>query len=263
VTDPVAERRERIAGYVAERGSASVDELSAAFAVSAVTIRSDLRTLEEHRRVRRARGRAFVTEAPAGALGGDAGPLDVLGEAAAQLVTPGDVVHLDGSPAAVAVAGALSAGRTLVGADADHDATVTVCTNALDVLTALRGAPGVRVVAVGGTLHAASGTFVEPLLGRAFGYLTADLTFFGCAGLDPDAGVTAEHHAAADVVRRSLANARRRVLLAPAATLGRRAAVPVCDLRDVDLILAGAPGPGGAALLTELARGGPTVQIVR
>ncbi|GAA1812278.1 DeoR/GlpR family DNA-binding transcription regulator [Luedemannella flava] len=257
---PLVERHERIVAYLAGHGSATVEELSAAFAVSAVTIRSDLRSLQRQLRVRRARGHAIAIEPPSGGAprGADDG-LRALGEAGAQLVTPGDVVHLDASPGAVAVAESLAHGRTPWG----DDAAVTVCTNALAVVAALRGAAGVRVVAVGGTLHESSGAFVEPLLGHAFGYLTADLAFFGCEGLDPDGGVTTGHHAVADVTRRSLANARRRVLLAPADVLGHRAAVPVCDLRGVDLILAVAPGPAGAALLTEIARTGPAVRTVR
>ncbi|MFC7482646.1 DeoR family transcriptional regulator [Luedemannella flava] len=87
---PLVERHERIVAYLAGHGSATVEELSAAFAVSAVTIRSDLRSLQRQLRVRRARGHAIAIEPPSGGAprGADDG-LRALGEAGPSSSPPG------------------------------------------------------------------------------------------------------------------------------------------------------------------------------
>jgi DeoR family transcriptional regulator, aga operon transcriptional repressor len=142
---PAEVRQERITTLVREQGFARVVDLGSRFEVSAVTIRSDLQSLETRGRVRRIRGGAVAS----GALHVEQ-PFEVaesdlaiekaqIGSCAARVVTNGDAVVIDVGTTTTAVARALVARSDL--------RDVTVMTNALNVALELERAwPRISVV---------------------------------------------------------------------------------------------------------------------
>ena len=122
-----------------------VAELSEAFAVSEVTVRSDLTTLAKQGLVARIRGGVRALQLGQSEVGFDLRlRLEVerkraIGRAAAAMVNEGEAVALDASTTAYYLALELRSKRELV-----------VVTNGLLVATALADAPGITVLVTGG-----------------------------------------------------------------------------------------------------------------
>src|SRR2546427_1064201 len=122
-----------------------VAELSESFAVSEVTVRSDLTTLAKQGLVARIRGGVRALQQGQSEVGFDLRlRLEVerkraIARAAAALVDEGEAVALDASTTAYYLALELRAKRELV-----------VVTNGLLVATALADAPGITVLVTGG-----------------------------------------------------------------------------------------------------------------
>jgi DeoR family transcriptional regulator of aga operon len=63
--------------------------------------------------------------------------------------------------------------------------------------------------------------------------------FVGCNGVDPAAGITNVNLPEAEVKRRMLATARRRVVLADGSKLGTVHLARLCATEDVDAVITG------------------------
>jgi DeoR family transcriptional regulator of aga operon len=140
------------------RDSVSVSELSKVFAVSEVTVRSDLAALARRGLVARVRGAVRALQHGQSEVGFDLRlRLEVerkraIARAAAALVGEGEAVALDASTTAYYLALELRSKRELV-----------VVTNGLLVATALADAPGVTVIVMGGTLRLSAMSVVGDL----------------------------------------------------------------------------------------------------
>ncbi len=213
---PAALRRERMVELIAERQFVRVSDLSEAFGISDVTVRSDLDVLDEARAVRRVRGGAMARRRVPVVVGGHAsadGSTRDIGEAAASFVTSGTSVLLGAGVATAALARAIAARTELT--------DVVVVTNGLAVALELEAAwPRVSVVVTGGTLRPGSHALVEPLAGSLLDDIRADVAFVECAGVDADHGVTHTDLAETGMNQRLVASAARTVVLADASAIG-------------------------------------------
>lgn len=249
---PVDERRAWLLDHLGAHGSASVAELSELFGVSTVTVRTDLQALAESRLVRRTHGGAVLLPTGSRAEAGadpdrpgrpdpavvterpTPGPRDArearaIAAAAAELVSSGDTLLLDGGLTALWLARALLRRRDL--------RSLTICTNDLDLAVELRPAvPRFTVVLAGGSVSA-GGTLVEPLVGPALERIRGDLCFLGCAGVDAAGGVTGTDLGHAAVWQRYRTGAGRAVLLAPGSAVGHRDRVLLAGVEDLDLLV--------------------------
>ena len=93
---------------------------------------------------------------------------------------------------------------------------------------------------------------MNPLATMVLSTINPDIAFVGCNGVDPVRGVTNINLPEAEVKRQMLSAARRRVILADGSKLGQVAAVHLCPVADVDLVLTGASAP--PAVVAELER---------
>ena len=241
---PTAVRRERMLAALKLREFARVADLCAMFGVSEVTVRSDLDALAEQGQVRRIRGGAIPLAGPRAerpfevASAANPGEKQAIGRAAADLVSPGETVVLDVGTTTTAVATALVARDDLHG--------VTVFTNGLNIALELeRAADRMTVIVSGGTLRPLQHSLVNPLAEVLLADLNADIAFVGCNGVHPERGVTNVNLPEAEVKRRVLSHARRRVIVADGSKLGEVAAARLCALEDVDLLLTGPSAPAG------------------
>lgn len=151
-----ADRRKRIVGIVQERGFSTVAELSGALRVSEMTVRRDLRRLDDEGLLRSVHGGA---SAPITGPIGDFGlrsrrqigvKLDVARRAAA-MVEPNAVIALD-------------AGTTLreVAAALPSELTATVVTHSLPVMAALANHKQIQLIGLGGLFHIETQAFAGP-----------------------------------------------------------------------------------------------------
>ena len=217
---PAPLRRERMLELIGRAGFARVAELSEAFQVSDVTVRSDLDALDAQQSIRRVHGGAVlrtggIREASfEEALESSADEKRRIGERAAALVASGSSVLLDVGTTTAAIARAL--------ADRDDLEDVTVITNGLTIALELeRAIPRFQVVVTGGTLRPLQHSLVEPLAAVLLERMHADLAFIGCTGVHPTGGITNVNLPEADLKRVMVGSATRAIVVADGSKLGR------------------------------------------
>jgi DeoR/GlpR family transcriptional regulator of sugar metabolism len=209
-------RQEEIVHLATTTGLASVDELSARFAVSSSTIRRDLARLQSLGRLARTVGGAIAIE--------PASEDDVrhrLQEAfdakrdiarwAAQQIRPGETIALDTGSTVAALAHQLRLARD-----------VTVATTSLRAMQELSGAGSVHVECLGGTLRRLSEGLVGPLAEMALERMTFDRAFLGADGVTAEDGICEADLQQTRLKELLASHAGHTYVLAHAEKLGRR-----------------------------------------
>jgi DeoR family transcriptional regulator, aga operon transcriptional repressor len=233
---PPDQRRLAISALIRDVPYLRVSELSERFNVSEVTVRADLEALHEEGMVRRVRGGAVAVSSGrressyVESLGEHANEKEAIGEAAAALVKPGASVFVDVGTTSTALA------RALVNRAELED--VVVLTNALPTAFELEPAiPRFSVIVLGGTLRPLQHSLVDPLASVLLERLNVDLAFIGCTGVHVESGITNVNIPEAEVKRRVVSLAQRRVVLADGSKIGAVSLAPVCPLSEVDLLI--------------------------
>jgi DeoR family transcriptional regulator of aga operon len=243
---------------VEEREFILVADLSDMFGISEVTVRSDLEALQDAGLLRRVHGGAVVTpprpERPLEqSLGAQADEKRRIGEAAASFITSGDTIILDVGSTTAAVARALVHRPDLT--------DVTCFTNGLKTALELEPAiPRFTVVLTGGTLRPLQHSLVDPLAGAMLDQIHADTVFLGCNGIDLEAGVTNVNLPEAEIKRRMVKAARRRIVVATGDKVGETSLAPLCGLDDVTMLITDTSAD--PALVTGLREAALEVQVV-
>jgi DeoR/GlpR family transcriptional regulator of sugar metabolism len=209
-------RQEEIVHLATTTGLASVEELSARFAVSASTIRRDLAKLQSGGRLARTFGGAIALQPPledplrqrvrqaAEAKRG-------IARWAAQQIRPGETIVLDVGSTVAALAHHVRLLRD-----------VTVATTSLAVLHELSGTESVHVECLGGTLRHHSEALVGPLAEAALERLTFDRAFLGADGVTAEGGICEADLQQTRLKELMASQAGHTYVLAHAAKLGQR-----------------------------------------
>lgn len=218
---------------LAARGRVSVDEVSAALAVSPATVRRDLDQLARQQLITRTRGGAVANgvayDLPLRYKTARHAPEKRrIGAAAARLVEPGMVVGLNGGTTTTEVARALAARPELAGTGAS--AQLTVVTNALNIANELLVGSRVKVVVAGGVVRPQSYELVGPLGTGLLAEIALDLVLLGVDAVDPVLGAAAHHEGEAAMNRLMVGRAARVAIVADASKLGQRAFARTCPV---------------------------------
>ncbi len=135
---------------------------------------------------------------------------------------------------------------------------VVVFTNGLKTALELEPAsPRITVVVLGGTLRPLQHSLVDPLATLILEQISVKTVLLGCNGVDPVGGVTNINLPEAEVKKRMLAVASRRIVLADGSKLGRVEVARLCGIDDVDMVITGRsadPARGGRAARPRLRR---------
>ncbi|MGZ4292348.1 MAG: DeoR/GlpR family DNA-binding transcription regulator [Gaiellaceae bacterium] len=235
---PPSLRRERMLAEIKEREFVRVGELSRRFGVSEVTVRGDLDSLAAKGKVHRVRGGAIPRlmarqEQPfENSVSSFTAEKVAIGQAAAALLEDGETVLIDVGTTAAAAARAIAARTELE--------DVVVFTNGLKTALELEPAsPRITVVVLGGTLRPLQHSLVDPLATLILDQISAKTVLLGCNGVDPVGGVTNINLPEAEMKKRMLAAAARRIVLADGSKLGRVEVARLCDIGEVDMVITG------------------------
>jgi DeoR family transcriptional regulator of aga operon len=235
---PPAVRRERMLADIRDREFVRVGELSSRFGVSEMTVRGDLDSLAARGQVHRVRGGAIPRviarqEQPfEDSVSSFAAEKVAIGQAAAALLEDGETVLLDVGTTAASAARAIAAR-----VDLDD---VVVFTNGLRTALELEPAsPRVTVVVLGGTLRPLQHSLVNPLATLILEQISVKTVLLGCNGVDPTGGITNINLPEAEVKKRMLAVATRRVVLSDGSKLGRVEVARLCGIDEVDTVITG------------------------
>ena len=179
-----SERMKHVLRLLETRDYVQVAELSQAFAVSEVTVRSDLTELARQGLVARIRGGVRALQHGQSEVGFDLRMrLEVdrkraIARAAAAMVDEGEAVALDASTTAYYLALELRSKRELV-----------VVTNGLLVATALADAPGITVLVTGGMLRLSAMSVVGDFGADVLRTTRINKGFLGARGLSLSRGL--------------------------------------------------------------------------
>jgi DeoR family transcriptional regulator of aga operon len=234
--DGSAARRSALRFLVIERGFIGVSDAAGELGVSEVTIRGDLSALEIEGLVYRVHGGAIErrggTSEPSleEALLAEAASKRSIGAMAASLVASGQSILIDVGSTTLAVALALMARSELD--------DIAIITNGLSIALAIEPAiPRFSVLVSGGSLRPLQHSLVNPGASEFFESVHVDIAFIGCNGIDIDRGVTNINYPEAEVKRRMLLSAKRRVLVADGSKFGQTHLGVVGAIRDFDVLV--------------------------
>lgn len=179
------ERRQQIVRVAENQQRVTVEGLAKLFAVSPVTIRTDLAWLEQHELIRRTHGGAVpalpqrVDLAFAARAQTQQNEKERIGAAAASLIQNGESIALDASTTALQLA------RNLRGTK-----EITVITNGIRVAEEIANYPGLTVMLLGGLIRPAAmsvvGNWSEALLDQ----INISKAFVGAKGFTLAEGLT-------------------------------------------------------------------------
>ncbi len=211
--------------------------LAESFGVSEMTVRRDLRQLEEGGMLQRVRGGAFYasSEPPFEQTVVERfAAKDSIGVAAAAMIEDGQTVMIDIGTTT------LQAARHL------HGRPITVVTTSLAVYEELLPDHAVELILPGGIVRRNYRSLVGVIAEDSLGQLKADVLLLGTAGVDVDLSVWDSTMVEVPIKRAMVAACGRVLLLADAAKFGSPGHVRICDASSIDAIVTDAPLPPDA-----------------
>lgn len=229
----MSERRDKIVELVNANGSLAFARLKGAFPdVSEMTLRTDLKALDEQRRIIRVYGGARsvgyavgTDDLLANRRARNVAEKQLIASKAAALVRPDTTVFIDSGTTTTALAAVLP------------DMRLLVFTNSLSVAGELARLEQVRTYVVGGRLNRYSMSLAGSRAQESVRRLTFDQTFLGITAYAKDVGFTCGSDDEAVFKRAVCERASEVVALMDSSKVDGRYTFPICTLADVDRIV--------------------------
>lgn len=241
------DRLEQILALIAEKGTISVNELTAALYVSTATVRRDLTELSRRGLIVRSFGGAVSTSKAAAQMlpvrAAAQQAENPMGSHAARFVKEPGVVFLGASPLLL----------TLLPYLRDRQG-LTVVTDSARAASGLAGHVG-RLFCTGGRYDPAGDLFYGQQAADAAESFRYDCAFFACDGLAGDGSLLFRSAEEMSVLRAAAECARIRVLLCAREHFSDTAARSFFKLREMDAVVTDAPellGPDYAGVIVSL-----------
>ncbi|HET8778633.1 MAG TPA: DeoR/GlpR family DNA-binding transcription regulator [Agromyces sp.] len=235
------ERRQVILSTLSVHGSASVSDLARMVRSSEITVRRDLKALEESGQVLRHRGGASVgrssMDEPSYREKAVVAAEEKLAMAAlaAELVDDGDVIMLCAGTSTQALAQRLTRRRLMV------------ATNSVLVANALFDAPDVEVFLLGGILRGNIRAVIGGEAEKAVARLRFHKVFLSGNGLTAANGLSTPNMHVASIDRAAVASAKQVVVLADHTKVGVDSMVQTVETEHIDTLVTDS-GADGAEL---------------
>ena len=248
------ERRRLILERVAEYQSIEAQVLADELGVSVMTIRRDIKRLEQDGFLRQTYGGATVHITKSVELGFNSRALQFsaqkrrIGASAARLIEPGQTLFLGEGTTTAQFAQFLPPHPHLLVVTASLSHASLLCSR------------DIRVIVLGGKLHADELTMTGPIAEATINRFYADVCVLGAAGVDPFVGVTELDYEAASLHRLMMERSRHVLLLADHSKLGFRAPAVVAPAQMVGTLMTDAVP--SESLLAQLRACGMGIKIV-
>ena len=222
------ERERIILDRLSENGSVSVADLARDLGLSEVTIRGDLRELEDKGWINRRWGGA----APAmhrdilERQRMDCAQKNGIARAAAELVRDGDVIMIEAGTTTALIA------RYLTGKRDIH-----IVTNSTLVFSYARMNPNLQITMTGGDFRRHTESMVGPIALETISRVNVRLAFVGTDGFTLERGMTTHLMEGAEIVKAMKAHSQTTVLTADSSKYGKIGFSSVLPLSAMDIIL--------------------------
>lgn len=228
----IAERHKLILKKLEDNGFVDVTDLSQEFDVSLVTIRKDLKVLEEKNLLFRSHGRAFLsnpytTDYPVNfkkQLNTDEKVRIAIH--AGQILKPHDSIIIASGTSVIEFAKHLKPHESL-----------TVLTASLETAIILSENPNIEVIQLGGIVRRTSSSVVGPISEKMISEFTFTKLFLGVDGIDLDYGLTTTNSMEASLNKEMIKAAQKIIVLADSSKFGKKGFGRICGLDEVDQII--------------------------
>ncbi|GEP96415.1 DeoR/GlpR family DNA-binding transcription regulator [Chitinophaga cymbidii] len=228
----ITQRHEFILKKLKQKGKVSIPELVKDMRVSGVTVRKDLKLLEEKNLLFRIRGGVSITS-----------PYTVerpinqkerirseekkkIARAALRLIGQNDSVIIGSGTTVFELARCLSPQKR-----------ITVITPALKVSLELCNRANVEILQLGGLIHRNSSSSSGDLTEMVLDGLSCGLLFLGADGIDAKHGLSITNMSEASLNRKMMSVSQTVAVLADSSKFGRRGVGRICHLGEVDYII--------------------------
>lgn len=225
-------RRASIANRLLNSGEATIADLALMFGTSEMTIRRDLKLLEDEGLARRIRGGAISARSRSyqppilQRMNQETEAKRRIGEVAAEQLTPGETAIIDGGTTTLQMVRSINPAIAL-----------TIITSSLLIASELDSKPQITTMVTGGTLRNGEMSLVGSRAEDTFEYLNCDSVFIGAAGLSIVQGITEYNMEDTQIKQAAIRSSRRVVVLADASKMGQVAFVNVARFDQIDLII--------------------------
>ena len=242
-----SERREQIIQRLRQQGSVQVNDLSALYGVSTVTIRNDLAFLEKQGIAVRAYGGALICDSTTPSRKclltsngttpsvepsvEDKSALNTamkrsVAKAAVELIQPGHRVILDSGTTTFEIARLMR-----------KHTDVIAMTNGMNVANALLEAEGVELLMTGGHLRRQSQSFYGDQAEQSLQNYHFDMLFLGVDAIDLERGVSTHNEDEARLNRRMCEVAERIIVVTDSSKFNRSSLHKIIDTQRIDMII--------------------------
>lgn len=248
------QRREQMIVLLAKHGFIPISDLAAMLGVSEMTVRRDLRALEEAGQVQKVTGGGKV----AGAANEPAfltkrvlqqAEKQAIAKAALQLIEPGMTVGFSAGTTTWTLA------CMVKGFD-----NLTFVTNSTNIAIDLSANGWSEIILTGGNFRTPSDALVGPLAEQSIRRLHTDILFLGVHGIDPVRGISTPNLLEASVDRALMEHTDRVVVVFDHTKWDIAALAHIADLEEIDTAIT--DGGGGERQQAMLREAGVDVIVV-
>jgi len=228
----LTERHQHILSRLKKQGSVNVIDLCNDLNVSSVTIRKDLKMLEDRELLFRTHGggtliNPYTTDRPVtekAMIRSD--EKYGIGETAAQLIEPNDCILIASGTTVLSLA-----------KNIHPQGNLTVVTSALNVAMELVHHPNIEVIQLPGIIRKTSssvtGNYAEEMLNN----FSFSKLFLGVDGIDVEFGLTTTNMMEAHLNKKMIAVSQKTIVLADSSKFGKRGFGRICGLEDIEQII--------------------------
>lgn len=228
----LTERHQHIITKLKKEGNVKVFDLCAELNVSSVTIRKDLKLLEDKELLFRTHGggtvsNPYTVDRPVNEKE-KIKPVEKtsIGSVASALIQPNDCILIASGTTVLSLAKNIR-----------PQINLTVITAALNVAIELIHHPQIEVIQLGGILRKSSssvtGTYAEKILED----FSCTKLFLGVDGIDVEFGLTTTNMMEAQLNRKMIEAAQKTIVLADSSKFGKRGFSRICGLEDIEQVI--------------------------
>lgn len=228
----ITERHQHILSKLKKEGSVNVIDLCNELRVSSVTIRKDLKLLEDKDLLFRTHGGGTLTnpytvDRPVKEKAMiHSGEKSGIGAAAAKLIEPNDCILIASGTTVLSLAQSIQPIGTL-----------TVITAALNVALELGHHPEIEVIQLPGLIRKTSSSVTGAYAEKMLEDFSCSKLFLGVDGIDVEFGLTTTSMMEAQLNKKMIAASQKTIVLADSSKFGKRGFGRICGLEDIDQVI--------------------------
>ncbi|MFB9863618.1 DeoR/GlpR family DNA-binding transcription regulator [Rufibacter immobilis] len=230
----ITERHQHIIIKLQQKGQVTVLDLCDELSVSSVTIRKDLKLLEDKGLLFRTHGGAtqnnpYTIDRPVN----EKEHMQInekhrIGVAAAKLIEPNDSILIASGTTVMALAKNIQPAPLK---------SLTVITSALNVALELIRHPEIEIMQLGGLLRRSSSSVTGPYSESILTDFSCSKLFLGVDGIDLEFGFTTTNVMEAHLNRQMINISQKTIVLADSSKFGKRGFGRICGFEDIDQII--------------------------